>query len=398
MPRMRERCCLLGLLVAALLAANAGARPDQFTPLVASATTHNTRPFTGSDGRVHLVYELALTNTSPTAATPKKIEVLDASEVLATFEGQELLSRLKTTGRLAAEDPTIEFNGTRLFLIDLALDPAIKLTDHLMHRITLLGAPSPGPKSVTPASLTYTVASLEISRKLPRIGPPLSGKGWVAANGCCGADSVHRASNLAVNGEIYFAQRFAIDWMRMDDAGRLVHGDSSDVKNYTCYGADVLVVADGTVVETLNDMGDQKPGTLPDPTTITIQNVDGNHVVLDLGEGVFAFYAHLQEGSVRVAAGDHVKRGQLLGKLGNTGNTSAPHLHFHLMAGPSPLGSNGIPYVIDFFTFAGQVPAAQFAAASGLDGDWGKGRLRTPSARHDQFPLDLDIVDFASAH
>ncbi len=393
---MRKRYCLLALLLATLLAANAGARPDQFTPLVASATTRNTRPFAGSDGRVHLVYELALTNTSPTAATLKKIEVLDASEVLASFEGQEILSRLKTTGRLAAENPTIEFNGTRLFLIDLALDPAITLTDHLMHRITLLGAPSPGPKPLTPVPLSYTVAPLEIFRKLPRISPPLSGKGWVAANGCCGVDSVHRASNLAVNGEIYFAQRFAIDWMRMDDAGRLVHDDSSDVKNYTCYGADVLAVADGTVVETLNDLGDQKPGTLPDPATITIQNVDGNHVVLDLGEGVFAFYAHLQKGSVRVATGDHVKRGQLLGKLGNTGNTSAPHLHFHLMEGPSPLGSNGIPYVIDSFAFAGQVPAAQFAAASGLDGDWSRERLRTPSARHDQFPLDLDIVDFAS--
>ncbi len=184
--------------------------------------------------------------------------------------------------------------------------------------------------------------------------------------------------------------------MRLDAAGGFVHGDPSDVHSYDSYGAEVLAVADGSVVEILNDLDDQKPGTLPDPKTITLENVDGNHMVLDLGDGIFAFYAHLQKGSVRVASGDRVKRGQVLGKLGNTGNTSAPHLHFHLMESPSVLGSNGIPYLIDFFAIAGQVSAADFAAAQGVEGDWSKGLLRDPSPRHNQFPLDLDIVDFSS--
>jgi murein DD-endopeptidase MepM/ murein hydrolase activator NlpD len=197
---------------------------------------------------------------------------------------------------------------------------------------------------------------------------------------------------LPVNGKIYFAQRFAIDWMRLDDTGRLVHGDPSDVHSYSDYGADVLAVADGTVVDTLNTLDDQKPGTLPDPSTITLENVDGNHVVLDLGNGVFAFYAHMQKGSVKVVPGDHVRRGQILGKLGNTGNTSAPHLHFHLMDGPSVLGSNGVPYMMDSFVFAGQVSEAE--AATGVEGDWSKGLSHTPSPRHGQFPLDLAIIDF----
>jgi hypothetical protein len=265
-----------------------------------------------------------------------------------------------------------------------------------MHHIEVLGAASPAPKATTPVLLSYTVAPLDISRKVPVISAPLSGKGWVAVNGCCGADSVHRSSSLSVNGGIYFAQRFAIDWMRLDQAGQFVHGDASDVHNYDSYGADVLAVADGTVIETLNDLDDQKPGTLPDPKTITLQNVDGNHVVLDLGDGVFAFYAHLQKGSVRVASGDRVKRGQVLGKLGNTGNTSAPHLHFHLMESPSVLGSNGIPYRIDSFAVAGQVSPADFAVATGVEGNWSKGLLRSSNPRHNQFPLDLDIVDFSS--
>jgi hypothetical protein len=216
----------------------------------------------------------------------------------------------------------------------------------------------------------------------------------VAINGCCGVNGVHRSTGLSVNGEIYFAQRFAIDWMRLDESGRIVHGDPSDVHNYADYGAPVLAVADGTVAETLNSLDDQKPGTLPDPSTINIQNVDGNHIVLDLGGGVFAFYAHLQKGSVSIAVGDHVRRGQVLGKLGNTGNTSGPHLHFHLMEGRSPLGSNGIPYMLNSFALAGQVSEAQYAAAPGVEGVWNQGLASSPSPRHNELPLDLNIVNF----
>ena len=346
-----------------------------------------------------MVYELVLTNTSPTPATLKKIEVIDGAspaKTLARYEGPELLSLLRTTGRLNAENPTIEFNSTRLFLIDVSLAPSVALPASLLHHIEVLAAPSPAPRATTPVLLSYTVAPLDLSRKLPVIGPPLLGKGWVASNGCCGAASIHRSSSLSVNGKIYFAQRFAIDWMRLDAGGRFVHGDSSDVHNYDSYGAEVLAVADGTVVETLNDLDDQKPGTLPDPNAITLANVDGNHLIIDLGDGVFAFYAHMQKGSVRVAAGDRVKRGQVLGKLGNTGNTSAPHLHFQLMEGPSALGSNGIPYVIDSFTIAGKVSAAEFEAAPGVEGDWSGGLSPNQSPRRDQYPLDLDVVDFSS--
>lgn len=109
---------------------------------------------------------------------------------------------------------------------------------------------------------------------------------------------------------------------------------------------------------------------------------------------MFAFYAYRQKGSVSVTPGGKVKRGQVLGKVGNTGNTSAPHLHFHLMDGPSVLGSHGIPYEIDAFELAGQIPLADFEAATTIEGDWSKGLLRTASKRRDQFPMDVNIVNF----
>jgi hypothetical protein len=391
------RWALVALALA--LCAARGISKDQFTPVVISPLMPSTMAFPGTDGRKHVVYELVLTNANATPATLQKIEVFDApdpSKVLATYEGKDLSLHLRTTGNTAAETAEIEFNGTRIFLIDLELDSKAILPRRLLHRVELLGGSSPAHKPSTPEPLSYTAAPIDLRSGLPVIGPPLAGKGWIAANGCCGVTGVHRSSSLPVNGRIYFAQRFAIDWMRLDPSGRLVHDDSSDVRNYTCYGADVLAVADGKVVGMLDTLDDQKPGTLPDPKTINVENVDGNHVVLDLGHGVFAFYAHLQKKSVQVAVGDRVKRGQVLGKLGNTGNTSAPHLHFHLMDGPSVLGSQGLPYEIDSFVLTGQIPIAKFDAAPGVEGDWSEGMFPTPSPRKSQYPMDLAVVDFTA--
>jgi hypothetical protein len=382
-----------------LLAGAMRSKSDDWTPLIAAPLTSNSRAFPGTDGKWHIVYELVLTNANVTPATIKRIDVIVAnspSRILTSYEGSELLSHLRTTANIPATDATIEFNSTRLFLIDIALESGALRPKRLLHHFEVLGGVAPSHTAGTPASLSYTVAPLDVLSGLPELGPPLLGKGWVALNGCCEVGSVHRSTGLPVNGEIYFAQRFAIDWMRMDDGGRLVNGDPSDVHSYPDYGANVLAVADGKVVDTLNTLDEQKPGHMPDPKTINLENVDGNHVVLDLGGGLFAFYAHMQKGSVTVTRGDKVKRGQVLGKLGNTGNSSAPHLHFHVMDGPSVLGSSGLPYVIDSFVYAGQVPAAEFAQAPGVEGDWSKGLLRTPSLRRGQFPLDLAVVTFSA--
>jgi Peptidase family M23 len=386
----------MALLLAAAVYTHAGAS-DQFTPLTASTLTSDVRPFPGTDGKTRLVYELLLTNASATPAMLQKIEVVDASnpsQTLASFGGADLTSQLRTPGAALVTAPTIETSETRIFLVDFALDPSIRIPSRLMHNIQLLGVPIPSRQLQTPVALSYAVAPIEVNTKLPKIGPPLAGDGWVAINGCCDDVGVHRASGLACNGSIYFSQRFAIDWMKLDKAGRLVAGDPTDVKSYPDYGADVMAIADGTIVAIENALENQKPGTLPDPKTINIQNVDGNHIVIDLGDGVFAFYAHLQKGSVQVSVGDRVKRGQVLAKLGNTGNTSGPHLHFHLMEGASVLCSNGIPYTIDSFAMTGQISLSDFAKAPGVEGDWSKGIFPAPSPRHNQYPLDANIVTF----
>ena len=375
----------------------AGASGDVFTPVIAATLSSEAYPVLGTDGAYHIVYELQLTNTKSVPATLQKIEVLagsSGSQVITSFSDADLVKRLRTLAPQPATDATIEPNAGRLFYIELTFKDAAKLPKQLEHHLYLIGAPNPGPAK--PAPLDYVIAPIKIAANKPVIiGPPLAGPGWVAANGCCNPDITHRGSVQSVNGSLYDSQRFAIDWMRLDDQGRLVHGDESDVHNYSDYGADVLAVANAKVVSVLNSLDDQVPGRLPEPSSITIETVDGNHVVLDLGDGRFAFYAHLQKNSIKVRPGDSVKKGAVLGKLGNTGNTSAPHLHFHIMNRPSPMAADGIPYVIDAFDFSGQIDIAAFEAAPGITGDWGKGRIAKPEPRQRQFPLNLNIINFA---
>jgi murein DD-endopeptidase MepM/ murein hydrolase activator NlpD len=157
----------------------------------------------------------------------------------------------------------------------------------------------------------------------------------------------------------------------------------------------VLAIANATVIETLDGLDDQVPGSLPDPATITVANVDGNHIILDLGKGLYAFYAHLKKGTLRVTKGDRVRLGQELARLGNTGNTSAPHLHLQIMASPSALAADGLPYVFTSFTLAGAMDKEQWYAPDSKLADANKiqdGDGRGP--RRDELPLDLRIIDF----
>jgi hypothetical protein len=263
----------------------------------------------------------------------------------------------------------------------------------LRHRFHLLAAGPPGSPKDQAVEQSYTIAPIPLTIDITVLGPPLSGKGWTVVNGCCAAGGVHRGTGLPVNGQIHYAQRFAIDWMLLNSEAQFFRGDGKSVKDYADYGAKAIAVADGTVVDTDSEFDDQIPGSLPDPKTITLQNIDGNHIVLDLGNGKYAFYAHFQKKSLLVSIGDHVKRGQVLALLGNTGNSSAPHLHFHLMDGVSVLGSSGLPYVIDHFEVAGELSRQRFET-SGIDGEWSKDLSAHPSSRTLEFPMDLTVVDF----
>jgi murein DD-endopeptidase MepM/ murein hydrolase activator NlpD len=116
---------------------------------------------------------------------------------------------------------------------------------------------------------------------------------------------------------------------------------------------------------------------------ITLETVGGNHVILDLGQGRYAFYAHLQPGSLRVKAGDKVRRGQVVGLVGNSGNSTEPHLHFHISDANSPLGSDGLPYLLPAFEVQGKGWGWKASEAKA-----------TTEKRQMEIPIENDVVRF----
>ncbi|PRC49275.1 peptidase M23, partial [Mycobacterium sp. ITM-2017-0098] len=129
------------------------------------------------------------------------------------------------------------------------------------------------------------------------ISPPLAGPNWLDANSCCDM-TPHRMALNPINGEIWAAERFAIDYLQLGPDGRVFTGEKTEVRSYPYFGSDILAVGDGPVVSVLDGLPEQVPGTAP--TGLTLEQYGGNHIVQDLGNGNYAFYAHLQTGSVTV--------------------------------------------------------------------------------------------------
>ncbi|RIK08298.1 MAG: M23 family peptidase [Acidobacteria bacterium] len=360
-------------------------------------------PFLGTDGKYHVAYDIVLSNAARVPATLASLEVADAknpSKVAVAYSGDELLKRVR--GLFGYPDRvtnlTMPPSAGRIVYIDFATESARDIPATVAHRLKFAGASGPASRSPEPVEYLLTTHSLSAG-PLRVIKPPLRGKNWVALNGCCLPETAHRVSDAPIDGTITDAQRFAIDYKRFNDAGSFYEGDRTKNESYVDYGAEILAVADGTVVATLDTEEANEPGILPanDPnraSKITIDNVDGNHIIIDIGGGAYAFYAHLIKGSLKVKVGDKVKAGDLIAQLGNTGNSNASHLHFHLMDGQS-LGSSGIPYLMDSFELAGQVPDAVFEAADDfLSGNFGSGRAAQPQPRKDELPVNLAIVNF----
>lgn len=142
-------------------------------------------------------------------------------------------------------------------------------------------------------------------------------------------------------------QRFAYDLVKRVD-GNSHRGDGSALEDYYCWDEKILAPADGTVLEALDGLPDQAIGTR------NADAVTGNHVMLDLGNDEYAMLAHLRRGSVVVEAGQQVTAGDELGRCGNSGNTSEPHLHFHLQDAPEFGEGNGLPAFFEHYTADGK--------------------------------------------
>jgi murein DD-endopeptidase MepM/ murein hydrolase activator NlpD len=386
--------------------------PDAFTAVTVRPLSDPTFPFKGSDGKYHVAYDLELTNAAAVPATIDKLDVVDASSpttVIDSYSGLRLVdpdcqigdcSRLRILPHAPATTNEIGPQESRVLFIDFAFDSADQAPKAVMHHLYATAAENPGSKS--PVPVDYLAALFDISAGTPRvIGPPVKGDRWVAVNGCCEPGFPHRTSMATFNGMLINSQRFAIDWKQLNETGAFYEGDKTKNESYVDYGSEIIAVADGTITSAVDKLDANVPGVLPanDPVLgpqITVETVDGNHIVEDIGGGAYAFYAHLQKGSLLVKPGDTVKKGQVIAKLGNTGNANVSHMHFHLMNGPSVLGSDGIPYVLDTFSYDGQVSLDNLVAADDYmtGSNYLSGQLPTPEPRTNELPMSLAIVNF----
>ena len=174
--------------------------------------------------------------------------------------------------------------------------------------------------------------------------------------------------------------------MKVAPDGKHAKGDEANPANWYGYGADVLAVADATVSVAMDDIPD--PQSVEPQKVVEIQNASGNYIVLDLGDEKYAFYDHLKSCSIRVRAGDRVRRGQVIAKLGYTGQSTGPHLHFHVADSAMPLNAEGVPYVLREFKTVGAFSAAeQFSE--------GKPWMATDAEEHNlELPAPFSVIEF----
>jgi hypothetical protein len=187
--------------------------------------------------------------------------------------------------------------------------------------------------------------------KLRALGPPVEGAPWVAGSGPSN-DSHHRRGILVLEGRARISRRYAIDWTQTKN-GATFAGDARDSRAYYAYGKAVLAVADATAITVRDGLPENVPGhneAFHPAVPLSLDTLPGNTVTLDLGGGLFAYYMHLQPGSVHVKTGDRVRRGQVLARIGNSGDSREPHLHFEVTTAPTLLAGEGVPYLIDQYS------------------------------------------------
>lgn len=362
---------------------------ENFTPIV-GAVLAPPLVVPGSDGLTHLAYELVLTNVLGQPVTIDSIVVHGdgSGDALMRLSDDELASWMRPLG--ASEPSRVLTSGQQAIVtIDLTVASPAAAPKTLSHEIGLSPDAAMPPIVQTPMTEMIAVTVVDASAPIV-IGSPVRGNAWFDANGCC-AVTPHRSAINPINGALYAPERFAIDFVQLDDDGRIFDGAIDELTSYPHYGADIVAVGDGPIVSIEWSLPEEPPGA--NPTGLELGQYGGNHIVQDLGGGRYAFYAHLQGGNPqRLNVGQQLSEGETIGQLGNSGNSDMPHLHFHVMDSPLPLGSNGLPFLLDSFTLAGTVTADDLTACSTasvsckVDGS-------ARGSQKEKSPLYLDVID-----
>ena len=295
-------------------------------------------------GKNVLFYEVYLANRS--AEGLYRVEALDGTRVLQAMEGDELNRSIRTPGA-----------GVN----DYALYMWVELKDGDMpaivsHKLYFKEQPSALEGGNTAVNYAKPIV----------ISPPLYGNGWLAAEAPVNTNH-HRRGIITAMGKTGVSQRYATDWIQYGANDKMYKTDAATNEDFYCYGQEIRAVADGEIVDTKDGVPENVPWTPSPPFTVTWAG--GNIVMQEIANGTYAFYAHMIPGSLRVKIGDKVKRGDVLGLLGNSGNSDAPHLHFHVATSKDALFGEGLPYAFESYAWEGNSDwVAQITKNTAWDG------------------------------
>lgn len=338
-------------------------------------------------GKRHLAYELHVTNFRPFDVELLRVDIMGTGNPIATFAGSQLAERLIRVGAQVegAERQRVLAGGRTVLYLWLPLEPGTATPARLEHSIELdLLRPSGRERTVV-----SNVECVVRNEQPVVLDMPVRGGPWVALYDPMMLGG-HRTSLYTLDGRARIPARFAIDWVKLADDATRARGDVSTIANWHGYGSEVLAVADGIIVDAVDDM--QEGATLSAATgPIALENASGNYVTLDLGNHRYAFYEHLKHGSIHVKRGDRVKRGDVIASLGNSGSSSSgPHLHFHVADAPSALAAEGVPYVFRNFAVLGAYDDIEGFTTGEL---W-KSSPAITGTRHMELPAANSVIVF----
>ena len=335
---------MLQLSAAVLALVMIGAQQPE--PLVQSIdVTFRLAPVTFRQaGAMQLVHELHLTNFQPSDASIRAVTVHDADgRELARYADAELARRMTRPGlRNDYATPQVIGPGMRAIVHTwIATPPDAPFVTRIAYTVDLAITRNGEVLQTRVKSRAVPVTPVFG----PEIDAPLRGGPWIAIYDPL-LKGGHRTAMYTLNGRVGIPGRFAIDFIAHPAEGALPKERAADANGF---GAEVLAVADGIIAIAVDGVSDATP------PPITLELAPGNHIALDLGGNRFAFYEHLQRGSLRVKAGDRVMRGQVIARLGSSGSSSiGPHLHFHVADAASTLAAEGVPFVFRQFTDIGK--------------------------------------------
>ncbi|PKL65825.1 MAG: hypothetical protein CVV32_01095 [Methanomicrobiales archaeon HGW-Methanomicrobiales-3] len=377
--------------------------PAPASPVLAMTVPFAPIPVPAASG-VQFAYELEFSPSDGKMPGVERVEVLDPATGTALFTADgNVLRALYHPAAVPPPTPEEMMTGTgkvpspRVSIWFATTPDAVP--DRLVHRVTLNQSDTGLPLT------TVSGGEVAVQKDLAPvvIGAPMSGPGWMAME-TTSPFTHHFTAQITMNGTTRVPQRYAQDWILLDEkTGAPAKGDASLARNYFGFGKEIHAAAGGTVIAALDGLPDIE--TIYSAPPATLATAAGNFVIVDIGNRKYTCYAHMVNGSVRVKPGDTVTEGQVIGLMGNSGNSDIPHLHFQVVTDtPSFLGAEGYPHVYRSFDSIGSVNQTgaelrQVSAEYTMVQLWSEMGdfaefLKAPVPRHTMLPDNNEIVRF----